>query len=54
MPFPEVKHMFTPPSKFNTNVTDELDACILKMIQVDPDNRQNSVWDLITDLDMMR
>jgi serine/threonine protein kinase len=43
-----------PPSKFNTNVTDELDACILKMIQVDPDNRQNSVWDLITDLDMMR
>lgn len=43
-----------PPSKLNSNVTDQLDACILKMIEVDPDNRQNSVWDLITDLDMMR
>ena len=42
------------PSKFNSNVTDQLDACILKMIQVDPDKRQNSVWDLITELDMMR
>jgi serine/threonine protein kinase len=43
-----------PPSKFNTNVTSQLDACILKMIEVDPQNRQNSVWDLITDLDMLR
>lgn len=42
------------PSKFNSNVTDQLDTCILKMIQVDPDKRQNSVWDLITELDMMR
>jgi serine/threonine protein kinase len=42
------------PSKFNSNVTDQLDACILKMIQVDPDKRQNSIWDLITELDMMR
>ncbi|MGB7665419.1 MAG: serine/threonine-protein kinase [Nitrososphaeraceae archaeon] len=42
------------PSKFNSNVTDQLDACILKMIQVDPDKRQNSVWDLITELDIMR
>ena len=42
------------PSKFNSNVTDQLDACILKMIQVDPDKRQNSVWDLITELDMMK
>ena len=42
------------PSKFNSNVTDQLDVCILKMIQVDPDKRQNSVWDLITELDMMK
>jgi eukaryotic-like serine/threonine-protein kinase len=43
-----------PPSKFNSNVTAQLDACILKMIEVDPEKRQNSVWDLITDLDMLR
>jgi serine/threonine protein kinase len=43
-----------PPSKFNSNVTAQLDACILKMINVDPNERQSSVWDLITDLDMMR
>ncbi|HZD34616.1 MAG TPA: serine/threonine-protein kinase [Nitrososphaeraceae archaeon] len=43
-----------PPSKFNSNVTSKLDACILKMIEVDPQNRQSSVWDLITDLDMLR
>ena len=43
-----------PPSKFNSNVTAQLDSCILKMIRIDPRKRQNSVWDLITDLDMLR
>ena len=43
-----------PPSKFNSNVTTQLDACILKMIEVDPQKRQRTVWDLITDLDMLR
>ena len=43
-----------PPSKFNSNVNSQLDSCILKMIEVDPQNRQNSVWDLITDLDLLR
>ena len=42
------------PSEFNSNVTNQLDACILKMIEVDPDKRQNSIWDLITELDMLR
>ncbi len=44
----------SPPSKFNSNITPQLDACILKMIEIDPEKRQNSVWDLITDLDMLR
>lgn len=48
------RHKVDPPSKFNSNVTTQLDSCILKMIQVDPSKRQNSVWDLITDLDMLR
>ena len=29
-------------------------VCILKMINVNPDKRHNSVWDLITDLDIMK
>ena len=42
------------PSKFNPKVTNELDNCILKMINVNPNKRHNSVWDLITDLDIMK
>lgn len=42
------------PSKFNPKVTRELDNCIIKMINVDPGKRHSSVWDLITDLDMMK
>jgi serine/threonine protein kinase len=43
-----------PPSKFNPKVTNELDNCILKMINVDPKKRHSSVWDLITDFDMLK
>jgi serine/threonine protein kinase len=42
------------PSKYNTKVTTELDNCILKMINIDPAKRYSSIWDLITDLDMMK
>ena len=42
------------PSKFNPKVTNELDNCILKMINVNPNKRHNSVWDLIADLDIMK
>ena len=31
-----------------------MDNCILKMINVDPNKRHSSLWDLITDLDMMK
>lgn len=43
-----------PPSKFNPNITSQLDYSILKMIQVDPNGRQSSVWDLMTEFDTMR
>lgn len=46
--------LIDPPSKFNPKVTRELDNCILKMINVDPSKRHSSVWDLMTDLDMMK
>lgn len=32
------------PSMFNPKVITELDSCILKMINVDPNKRHNSVW----------
>jgi serine/threonine protein kinase len=53
-PLSSERSKVSPPSKFNSNVTPQLDACILKMIEIDPEKRQNSVWDLITDLDMLR
>ena len=42
------------PSKYNLNVTPELDKCILKMINVDPNKIHSSIWDIITDLDKMK
>jgi serine/threonine protein kinase len=43
-----------PPSKFNPSIASQLDNCILRMIQIDPNKRQNSVWELMTEFDMMR
>ena len=42
------------PSKYNPKVTTDLDNCILKMINIDPNKRHSSVWDLMTDLDKMK
>jgi serine/threonine protein kinase len=54
LPFLSKQTKVNPPSKYNSNVTKQLDVCILKMIEVDPAMRQSSIWDLITDLDMLR
>jgi serine/threonine-protein kinase len=42
------------PSQYNPKVTTELDNCILKMINIDPNKRHSSIWDLVTDLDKMK
>ena len=35
-----------PPSK-QTSIPSQLDHCILKMVELSPENRQQSIWDLI-------
>ncbi len=43
-----------PPSKYNPLVSPQLDQCILKMIDLDPENRQQSIWDLISEIETLR
>ena len=43
-----------PPSKYNPLVSPQLDICILKMIDLDPENRQQSIWDLISEIETLR
>jgi serine/threonine protein kinase len=42
-----------PPSKYNPLVSPQLDQCILKMIDLDPENRQQSIWDLISEIETL-
>jgi len=42
-----------PPSKFHSTISRRLDTCILKMIDLKPENRQQSVWDLISELETL-
>ena len=41
------------PSKYNPLVTPQLDQCILKMIDLKPENRQQSVWELISEIETL-
>jgi serine/threonine protein kinase len=43
-----------PTSKCNPLVSPQLDQCILKMIDLDPENRQQSIWDLISEIETLR
>ncbi|HEY9387393.1 MAG TPA: hypothetical protein VIP70_10160 [Nitrososphaeraceae archaeon] len=38
-----------PPSEYNSLIYPQLDQCILKMVDLRPENRQQSIWDLITE-----
>jgi serine/threonine protein kinase len=41
-----------PPSKYNNPlISPQLDQCILKMVNLKPENRQQSIWDLISEID---
>jgi serine/threonine protein kinase len=42
-----------PPSKYNPLVSPQLDRCILKMIDLNPENRQQSIWDLISEIETL-
>jgi hypothetical protein len=43
----------SPPSKYNPLVPPRLDQCILKMIDLKPENRQQSVWELISEIETL-
>jgi len=50
----EMKRPIVPlPSKYHTTISRKLDQCLLKMIDMRPENRQHSIWDLITEIETL-
>jgi eukaryotic-like serine/threonine-protein kinase len=41
------------PSKHNLLISSQLDQCILKMVNLKPENRQQSIWDLISEIETL-
>jgi serine/threonine protein kinase len=41
------------PSKYNTLIPPRLDQCILKMTDLNPKNRQQSIWELISEIETL-
>jgi serine/threonine protein kinase len=41
------------PSKYNSLISSQLGQCILKMIDLKPENRQQSIWDLISEIEIV-
>ena len=44
------RRLVEPPSKYNTSISPQLDHCILKMVDLSPENRQQSIWNLISEI----
>jgi eukaryotic-like serine/threonine-protein kinase len=44
------RRLVEPPSKYNTSISTQLDHCILKMVDLSPENRQQSIWNLISEI----
>jgi serine/threonine protein kinase len=42
-----------PPSKYHPTISGKLDHCILKMIDLQSENRYQSVWDLISEIEIL-
>jgi serine/threonine-protein kinase len=41
------------PSKYNLLISSQLEQCILKMIDLEPENRQQSIWDLMSEIEIV-
>ena len=41
------------PSKYNPSISPQLDQCILKMVDLSPENRHQSIWDLISEIETL-
>jgi hypothetical protein len=44
------RKLVEPPSKYNPLISPQLDQCILKMVDLSPENRQQSIWNLISEI----
>jgi len=42
-----------PPSKYHVTISKKLDDCMLRMIDLKPENRQQSIWDLIYEMETL-
>jgi serine/threonine protein kinase len=42
-----------PPSIYNPSIFPSLDQCILKMVELSPENRHQSIWDLISEIETL-
>ena len=42
-----------PPSIYNPSISPSLDQCILKMVELSPENRHQSIWDLISEIETL-
>jgi serine/threonine protein kinase len=41
------------PSEYNSLIPPSLDQCVLKMIDLNPENRQQSIWDLMSEIETL-
>jgi serine/threonine protein kinase len=41
------------PSKYHPTITNELDTCTLKMLELKPEKRYQSVWQLISEIESL-
>ena len=44
------RKLVEPPSKYNISISPQLDHCILKMVDLSPENRQQSILNLISEI----
>lgn len=42
-----------PPSIYNPSISPPLDQCILKMVELRPENRHQSIWNLISEIETL-
>jgi serine/threonine protein kinase len=47
------RNALEPPSTFNPSISPSLDQCILKMVELRPENRHQSIWDLISEIETL-
>jgi len=49
----QCRPLVDPLSKYHSTISPKLDRCISKMINLKPKNRQQSIWDLISELEIL-